>query len=77
MPSPPPPTHTQPHTHRLLSIGSDILRSKRATLTADNFETLVFIKGNLQLLDEKSISAQLDMVDDNENDNEDDYVVLS
>ena len=57
---------------RLFSTGSDILRSKRATLTADNFETLVFIKGNLQLLDEKSISAQLDMVNDKENDDEDD-----
>ena len=37
----------------------------RSSLTAD-FEALVFIKGNLQLLVEKSVSAQLDMVDDGE-----------
>ncbi len=35
---------------RLFSIGSDILRPKRSSLTADNFEKLVFIKGNLHLL---------------------------
>jgi hypothetical protein len=49
---------------RLFSIGSDILRPKRSTLTADNFEKLVFIKGNLQLLDETSILASLDMGDE-------------
>ena len=32
---------------RLFSSGSDILRPKRSNLTADNFEKLVFIKGNL------------------------------
>jgi hypothetical protein len=55
---------------RLFSIGSDILRPKRATLTADNFEALVFIKGNLQLLDEKSLLAQLDMADDEDEEDE-------
>lgn len=35
---------------RLFSSGSDILRPKRSNLTADNFEKLVFIKGNLPLL---------------------------
>jgi hypothetical protein len=35
---------------RLFSTGSDILRPKRSTLTADNFEKLVFLKGNLHLL---------------------------
>lgn len=35
---------------RLLSIGSDILSPKRSSLTADNFEKLVFVKGNLHLL---------------------------
>jgi hypothetical protein len=55
---------------RLFSIGSDILRAKRSSLTADNFEKLVFIKGNLQLLDEKSISAQLDMQDEEEEEDE-------
>jgi len=53
---------------RLFSVGSDILRPKRSTLTADNFEKLVFVKGNLQLLDEKSIMAQLQMADDADTD---------
>jgi hypothetical protein len=35
---------------RLFSFGSDILRPKRSSLTADNFETLVFVKGNMHLL---------------------------
>jgi hypothetical protein len=36
----------------------------------NNFEALVFLKGNLQLLDEKSLSAQLDMEADDENEDE-------
>jgi hypothetical protein len=56
---------------RLFSMGSDILRAKRSSLTADNFEKLLFIRGNLQLLDEKSISAKLDMGD--EDDEDEDY----
>jgi hypothetical protein len=47
---------------RLFSSGSDILRPKRSTLTADNFEKLVFLKGNLHLLDAKRI-AQLQTED--------------
>ena len=35
---------------RLYSIGGDVLRSKRACLTTANFESLVFLKGNLGLL---------------------------
>jgi hypothetical protein len=35
---------------RLFSFGSDILRAKRSSLTADNFEKLVFLKGNMHLL---------------------------
>lgn len=35
---------------RLFSSGGDILRSKRASLTSANFESLVFLKGNLALL---------------------------
>jgi hypothetical protein len=35
---------------RLFSFGSDILRAKRSSLTADNFEKLVFVKGNMHLL---------------------------
>lgn len=35
---------------RVFSYGSAILRPKRATLAAENFEALVFLKGNLPLL---------------------------
>ena len=35
---------------RLFSLGSDILRPKRSSLTAGNFENLVFLKGNMHLL---------------------------
>lgn len=35
---------------RVFSVGGDILRSKRAALTAINFEQLVFMKGNMDLL---------------------------
>lgn len=49
---------------RMFSIGSDILRAKRSALTADNFEALVFIKGNLKLLDDKSFNAHLDADED-------------
>ncbi|XP_076044807.1 uncharacterized protein LOC143027406 [Oratosquilla oratoria] len=38
---------------RLFSMGSDILRPKRSSLTADNFEKLVFVKGNMHLLKRK------------------------
>jgi hypothetical protein len=52
-------------------MGSDVLRAKRSSLTADNFEKLLFIRGNLQLLDEKSISAKLDMGDEDDEDEDD------
>jgi hypothetical protein len=35
---------------RLFSFGSNILRAKRSSLTADNFENLVFLKGNMHLM---------------------------
>ncbi len=35
---------------RLFSFGSDILRAQRSSLTSDNFEKLVFLKGNMHLL---------------------------
>ncbi|KAG0727145.1 hypothetical protein GWK47_000391 [Chionoecetes opilio] len=35
---------------RLFSQGSDIMKAKRASLTSDNSERLVFIKGNMDLL---------------------------
>jgi regulator of RNase E activity RraB len=45
---------------RLFSIGSDILRPKRSSLTADNFEKLVFVKGNLHLLKGKKWLSQME-----------------
>ncbi|KAG0713431.1 hypothetical protein GWK47_016243 [Chionoecetes opilio] len=35
---------------RLFSQGSDIMKAKRVSLTSDNFERLVFMKGNMDLL---------------------------
>ncbi|KAG0700521.1 hypothetical protein GWK47_025541 [Chionoecetes opilio] len=35
---------------RLFSQGSDIMKAKRASLTSDNFGRLVFMKGNMDLL---------------------------
>ena len=37
---------------RLISVAKDVLRPKRACLSDDNFEHLVFLKGNLKLLKE-------------------------
>lgn len=36
---------------RIFSTAGDIIRPKRSCLSASNFEELVFLKGNLQLLD--------------------------
>ncbi|KAG0718503.1 hypothetical protein GWK47_052330 [Chionoecetes opilio] len=35
---------------RLFSQGSDIMKAKRASLTSDNFERLLFMQGNMDLL---------------------------
>ncbi|KAG0725733.1 hypothetical protein GWK47_038035 [Chionoecetes opilio] len=35
---------------RLFSQGADIMKAKRASLTSDNFERLIFMKGNMDLL---------------------------
>lgn len=35
---------------RLFSQGSDIMKPKRASLTSENFERLVFMKGNMDIL---------------------------
>ncbi|KAG0729543.1 hypothetical protein GWK47_030093 [Chionoecetes opilio] len=35
---------------RLFSMGSDIMRPKRSSLTAKNLEKLMFLKGNMNLL---------------------------
>ena len=37
---------------RLFSVAGSVLRPKRTCLSEDNFEHLVFLKGNLQLLKE-------------------------
>ncbi|QQP50799.1 Uncharacterized protein FKW44_011929, partial [Caligus rogercresseyi] len=36
---------------RMFSTAGDVLRPKRASMTSDRFEELVFTKGNMQLLD--------------------------
>ncbi|QQP36250.1 Uncharacterized protein FKW44_021291 [Caligus rogercresseyi] len=36
---------------RMFSTAGDVLRPKRASMTSDMFEKLVFTKGNMQLLD--------------------------
>ena len=35
---------------RLFSVGGDVLMPKRVSLSATNFERLVFLKGNMDLL---------------------------
>ena len=35
---------------RLFSTASDVLRAKRSSLTAENFENLIFKKGNMELM---------------------------
>lgn len=44
------PLPSSASVERVFSYGSDILRPKRAALAAPNFETLVFMKGNIHLL---------------------------
>jgi hypothetical protein len=44
------PVPSSAAVERLFSMGSDILRPKRSSLTAKNFEKLVFLKGNMNLL---------------------------
>ncbi|KAG0714231.1 Death-associated protein kinase 2 [Chionoecetes opilio] len=47
------PVPSSAAVERLFSMGSDILRPKRSALTASNFEKLVFLKGNLHMLNQK------------------------
>ncbi|KAG0714568.1 hypothetical protein GWK47_013875 [Chionoecetes opilio] len=42
--------HSSATVERLFSQGSDIMKAKRASLTSDNFERLVIMKGNMDLL---------------------------
>ncbi|KAG0729884.1 hypothetical protein GWK47_029417 [Chionoecetes opilio] len=43
-------TRPYPALERLFSQGSDIMKAKQASLTSDIFERLVFMKGNMDLL---------------------------
>ena len=44
------PLPSSASVERMFSYGSDIIRPKRSTLAAHNFEALIFLKGNLHLL---------------------------
>lgn len=45
---------------RLFSVAGDILRPKRASLTACNFEQLVFLRGNLKLMGYKYLEPNME-----------------
>ncbi|KAG0727318.1 hypothetical protein GWK47_034902 [Chionoecetes opilio] len=44
------PVPSSAAVERLFSMDSDVMRPKRSSLTAKNFEKLVFLKGNMNLL---------------------------
>ncbi|KAG0709966.1 hypothetical protein GWK47_023755 [Chionoecetes opilio] len=44
------PVPSSAAVERLFSMGSDVMRPKRSSLTAKNFEKLVLLKGNMNLL---------------------------
>ncbi|KAG0718380.1 hypothetical protein GWK47_052488 [Chionoecetes opilio] len=44
------PVPSSAAVERLFSMGSGVMRPKRSSLTAKNFEKLVFLKGNMNLL---------------------------
>ncbi|KAG0728381.1 hypothetical protein GWK47_032608 [Chionoecetes opilio] len=44
------PVPSSAAVERPFSMGSDVMRPKRSSLTAKNFEKLVFLKGNMNLL---------------------------
>ncbi|KAG0728837.1 hypothetical protein GWK47_031657 [Chionoecetes opilio] len=44
------PVSSSAAVERLFSMGSDVMRPKRWSLTAKNLEKLVFLKGNMNLL---------------------------
>ena len=46
------PVPSSAAVERLFSIASDKIRPKRSRLTANTFEKLVFLKGNMTLLKE-------------------------
>ena len=50
---PAPPLPSSAAVGRLFSTAGDVLRAKRSSLDEVNFEELVFLKGNISLLEEK------------------------
>ncbi|KAG0726803.1 hypothetical protein GWK47_035854 [Chionoecetes opilio] len=44
------PVPSSAAVERLFSMGSDVMRPKRSSLTTKNLEKLVFLKGNMNLL---------------------------
>jgi hypothetical protein len=53
---------------RLFSSGGDILRAKRSSLSASNFEKLVFMRGNMKLLGLKEVERQEEGAEEEEAD---------
>lgn len=51
------PLPSSASVERLFSFGSDILRPKRSALSSQNFEQLVFMKGNLKII-EKNLQEE-------------------
>ncbi|QQP49002.1 Uncharacterized protein FKW44_009508 [Caligus rogercresseyi] len=43
----------------LPSSASDVLRAKRSCLTAENFENLIFMKGNMDIIQQHIMSLKI------------------
>eukprot|EP00096_Caligus_rogercresseyi_P013875 TRINITY_DN646_c0_g1_i10.p1 TRINITY_DN646_c0_g1~~TRINITY_DN646_c0_g1_i10.p1 ORF type:complete len:713 (-),score=162.64 TRINITY_DN646_c0_g1_i10:334-2472(-) len=44
---------------QLFSMASDVLRAKRSCLTAENFENLIFMKGNMDIIQQHIMSLKI------------------
>ncbi|QQP55696.1 Uncharacterized protein FKW44_000125 [Caligus rogercresseyi] len=44
---------------RLFSMASDVLRAKRSCLMAENFENLIFMKGNMDIIQQHIMSLKI------------------
>ncbi|QQP40754.1 Uncharacterized protein FKW44_014906 [Caligus rogercresseyi] len=44
---------------RLFSMASDVLRAMRSCLTAENFENLIFMKGNMDIIQQHIMSLKI------------------
>ncbi|QQP36697.1 Uncharacterized protein FKW44_021870, partial [Caligus rogercresseyi] len=54
--------HAAPNSaavERLFSMASDVLRAKRSCLTAENFENLIFMKGNMDIIQQHIMSLKI------------------